>query len=269
MSNNDSFFNALGDFVARSHRELSAFVYLLQRPMASSEFNGEFSGPAQTRATYRFSEKGLAFTAETVDKRFEVDLPLSADRASEATITLTTKGESEQPAALTGADILDSSRIPEAFQGLHARLARIIRHVLPEELLKSYTGSDTRAAAPQSETETARASTSDAHQGEPSEYVDYVVRRPGEANLRFQGKQLAVASSSLRYGRHFAYEVYQTQAGTYVGIAYGLSAWPNESTRVKTKVTKEARELVELFGHDALAKSIYEQLSLNTDEVVV
>lgn len=266
MSNNDSFFNALGDFVAKSHRELSAFVDMLQRPKATSEFNAEFSGPAQTRATYRFTDKGLAFTAETVDKRFEVDLPLSAARASEATITLISKGESEQRATLTGADILDSSRIPESFRGLHARLARIIRHVLPEDLLRSYRGSDASSAA--AGPETAQATAYDAQSGEPSEYVEYVVRRPGEANLRFQGKQLAVARSCLRYGRQFAYEVYQTPTGSYVGVAYGLSAWPNESTRVKTKVTKQAHELVELFGHDALAKSIYEQLSLNTDEVV-
>ncbi|KWU23363.1 hypothetical protein [Burkholderia cenocepacia] len=271
QSNNELFFNLLGDFISKSHSEIASFVDLLKRP-AESAFNADFSGPANTHATYRFSENGLVFTAETADKKFEIALPLSASHAADATITLTTKGEPPQHARLTGTDILDTARIPESFRSLHARLVAIIRQVLPEELLKSFSSASEQDAARKSEAKPEAARTTDDtnanEQAAQPEYSEYVVVRPGERNLRFNGKLVAAARSCLRGGRHFAYEVFQTPAGTLVGLSWGLSAWPNERTRVRTLVTKDVTELVDLFGHNPVAKVVYEQLGLNTDEVV-
>ena len=276
MSNrsNESFFNLLADFVTKSHSEISAFVDLLKFPSTDSVFDAVFSGPADTRATYRFSETGLVFSAETENKRFEIDLPLSPGRAAEATITLTTKGDTPHEATLTGADILDSARIPESFRSLHERLATIIRQVLPEELLKSYSRNGAATQAHQSEARPepdrdgqAASSTAGASDG-AAPYAEYVIERPGEPNLRFKGKLVAGARSSMRGGRQFAYEVFQTAAGTFVGLSWGLSAWPGESTRVRSLVTKDANQLVSLFGHNPVAKAVYRQLGVDTDEVV-
>jgi|SRR5215469_14184146 len=103
------------------------------------------------------------------------------------------------------------------------------------------------------------------------------LKRDGERDLKFRGELIAKVGNSWdkasgdysgSTGRKSVYRLYRTASGKFVAASEGLTQWQGEHDRYDAKVCETEAEVMEFFGHNRLAKELYEAADLDTSEVI-
>lgn len=119
----------------------------------------------------------------------------------------------------------------------------------------------------------------------PDEYKQIVLVRNGDRNLRFQGKEIASASTWKHYGpdqnRFTNLTVYQTKGGKYVLRNEYVTRWQGENGTSQADIYESIEDLMDsVIGNEEyltedgkpfipnLAKELAEELNYNLDEEI-
>lgn len=102
---------------------------------------------------------------------------------------------------------------------------------------------------------------------EDSDMDTITVERDNDADLRFQGEQIASASSyhfeGSRNIRWTELTLYKTAGGKLVAEEVGRTRWQGERTRYSAYVAESSAELVEQMGYGWLAKELYDAAGID------
>jgi hypothetical protein len=105
----------------------------------------------------------------------------------------------------------------------------------------------------------------------------YVLKRDGEADVRFTGERIAEASSSAERsrgdysgttGRWTELSLYRTKGGKYVCHSVGRTQWQGEHDRYATEVCNSEAAVVNYLGHGWLAKELYAEAGIDAAEEI-
>lgn len=286
MFNSKSSLATLAQLLLKSHHELNEFFSQTGAAQSNTPFNfGVRLGKSEGSMSVDQAQDGfvLAFTEDDRSYKLVLEPRKSAAEPFKLKVTLL-DGDNRQEHLFDGTTLF-SAKMPEEFQALHARVRDYLKAMLPKELWAQFetapqAGPRPAAAAPEPSTTTAGetaafagsapastgSATAQPQETDPFEW--FVVRRQGQPDLRFKGKLIARVDSTIRRGRKTIFQVFQTPSGKFVGIELGVSYWAGERDLVNSLVTDNLESLVSLFGYSHLAKALYSQLALATEEVI-
>lgn len=106
----------------------------------------------------------------------------------------------------------------------------------------------------------------------------FKLERTNDPDLRFDGELIATdcTSPDKNYGSAWSGEtgrwkegaIYRTKACKYVGWLKNHTQWQGEFPVADAIVTDDLNKLIEFFGHDWLAKQLYEEAGIDDSEEV-
>jgi hypothetical protein len=101
---------------------------------------------------------------------------------------------------------------------------------------------------------------------------EHMVERDGEPNLKFYGHLIGSANSRTNDGhssiRWTVLALYKTQNGKYVCEQAGHSRMQGERKKSCACVCDTHEEVISFFGHEWLAKELYEECEIDASEMV-
>lgn len=244
------------------------------RPYPSSPFSVTMNlgdGPA-TAVSMDVIGGALRVSFKEGDRGYTLAMPLKWPAGTHPLVSVTLSEAGRSSSYEVKPEDFLGARLPGGFAELHEKVAQYVKSILPSGYFDKK--SPTEPAKPeqpstvtQTPQEPTEAQASEAAKSAP-EYSTWLVRREGERDLRFQGKVIAAVESFPRQGRQKVLKVIQTPGGKFIGLSLGTSMWLGETDRAQVKVADKLEELVDLFGYNALAKALYDQLSLAHEEVI-
>lgn len=104
-----------------------------------------------------------------------------------------------------------------------------------------------------------------------------IVKRSNASLIKFVGELIATTSSTHEschpdysgiVGRSSKLALYKTKAGKYVCQRINYTLWQGESTTFEGVICESAEEIMDFFGHDWLAKEIYDYAEID-DAILV
>lgn len=105
---------------------------------------------------------------------------------------------------------------------------------------------------------------------------EYRLYRDGKPDLHFTGECIAAADSSLESGsprfiatgiRH-ELRLYRTAGGAYVCHHHVLNQWQGARNSNRAAVVSTEAGVIEFFGHDWLAKELYDEAGIHVEAVL-
>jgi len=283
MFNSKSSLATLAQLLLKSHNELNEFFSQNAAARPNTPFNfGVRLGKSEGSMSVDQAQDGFVLSFSEDDRSYKLVLEPRklATEPFKLKVTLI-DGDKHQEHTFDGTSLF-SAKMPEEFEALHARVRDYLKAMLPKELWAQFDAGvqpKPTAAAPATSTASAdnAPSKADATSDDSAPAADvpaidpfdwYVIRRHDQPDLRFRGKLIARADSTIRRGRKTIFQVFQTPSGKYVGVALGVSYWAGERDLATSLVTENLETLVDLFGYSPLAKALYMQLALSTEEVI-
>jgi hypothetical protein len=94
-----------------------------------------------------------------------------------------------------------------------------------------------------------------------SEQKTYTVPRDGKPDLRFEGEELASASTKTIDGpgqnRFYRFTLFKTSKGKYVCHTEYVTYWQNEDGTSEAMICDTVQDVIECFGFSDSAKEMY------------
>ena len=107
---------------------------------------------------------------------------------------------------------------------------------------------------------------------EESEMELFTLENDNAPDVKFNGEQLAFASSADPYGSHNGrwteLRLYKTAGGKFVCQSAGLTQWQGEKNRYSAQVCDKESDVIAFFKHTRLAKEIYAEAGIDASDFV-
>jgi hypothetical protein len=107
---------------------------------------------------------------------------------------------------------------------------------------------------------------------------EFQIDRDDDASLSFTGELLAKVSSSDnnasgssysgQAGRWQVLALYKTEGGKLICERIDRTCWQGERDSHAAKVCTDNNEVIDFFGHDWLAKDLYDEAGINAAEMI-
>lgn len=82
-------------------------------------------------------------------------------------------------------------------------------------------------------------------------------------DIRFKGERIALASTEEDCGRWMELALYRTAGGKFVCAQSHFTKWQGEADSHTATVCENHAGVIEFFGHDRLAKEIYNDAGID------
>lgn len=113
---------------------------------------------------------------------------------------------------------------------------------------------------------------------EDEEMETFEVQRDNDANLKFSGELIASRASSPdqafhsnysgSVGRWTEFRLYKTVKGKYICSSIYRTQWEGERDKYNGEVCETTDSVIEFFGHDWLAKELYEEAGIDASVLI-